>query len=95
MTKSELVDAIAAEAGLSKADSERALKACTGAIEGALKKGDSISLIGFGTFSVVQRAARTGRNRREPGQVLQIPASKAVKFTAGSKLKQAVNCFDI
>ena len=95
MTKSELVDAIAAEAGLSKADSERALKACTGAIEGALKKGDSISLIGFGTFSVVQRAARTGRNPREPGQVLQIPASKAVKFTAGSKLKQAVNCFDI
>ena len=66
MTKSELVDAIAAEAGLSKADSERALKACTGAIEGALKKGDSISLIGFGTFSVVQRAARTGRNPREP-----------------------------
>ena len=68
MTKSELVDAIAAEAGLSKADSERALKACTGAIEGALKKGDSISLIGFGTFSVVQRAARTGRNPREPGK---------------------------
>ena len=91
MTKSELVDAIAADAGLSKADSERALKACTGAIEGALKKGDSISLIGFGTFSVVQRAARTGRNPREPGKVLQIPASKAVKFKAGSKLKQAVN----
>ena len=72
MTKSELVDAIAAEAGLSKADSERALKACTGAIEGALKKGDSISLIGFGTFSVVQRAARTGRNPREPGKVLPV-----------------------
>ena len=86
MTKSELVDAIAAEAGLSKADSERALKACTGAIEGALKKGDSISLIGFGTFSVVQRAARTGRNPREPGKVLQIPASKAVKVQAGSEL---------
>ena len=89
MTKSELVDAIAAESGLSKADSERALKACTGAIEGALKKGDSISLIGFGTFSVVQRAARTGRNPREPGKVLQIPASKAVKFKAGSKLKRS------
>ena len=91
MTKSELVDAIAAEAGLSKADSERGLKACSGGIEGALKIGDSISLIGFGTFSVVQRAARTGRNPREPGKVLQIPASKAVKFKAGSKLKQAVN----
>ena len=59
MTKSELVDAIAAEAGLSKADSERALKACTGAIEGALKKGDSISLIGFGTFSVVPAQEET------------------------------------
>ena len=66
MTKSELVDAIAEESGLTKADSERALKACIGSIEGALKKGDAVSLIGFGTFSVVQRAARTGRNPREP-----------------------------
>ena len=91
MTKSELVDAISQSAGLSKADAERALKACTGAIEGALRRGDAVSLIGFGTFSVVQRAARTGRNPREPGKVLYIPASKAVKFKAGSKLKQAVN----
>ena len=91
MTKSELVDSISQAAGLSKADSERALKACTGAIEGALRRGDSVSLIGFGTFSVVQRKARTGRNPREPDKVLEIPASKAVKFKAGSKLKQAVN----
>ena len=91
MTKAELVDAIAQATGLSKAKAESALKACTGAIEGALKRGDAVSLIGFGTFSVVQRAARTGRNPREPGKVLYIPASKAVKFKAGSKLKQAVN----
>ena len=91
MTKSELVDAIAAEAGLSKADSERALKACTCAIEGALKKGASISRIGVGTFSVVQRAARTGSKPMEPGKLLQIPSSNAVKFKAGSNLKQAVN----
>ena len=91
MTKSELVDAISQATELSKADAERALKACTGAIESALRRGDAVSLIGFGTFSVVQRAARTGRNPREPGKVLEIPASKAVKFKAGSKLKQAVN----
>ncbi len=91
MTKSELVDAINQETGLSKADSERALKAFMNAVEGALSQGNPVSLIGFGTFSVVQRAARTGRNPREPGKVLQIPASKAVKFKAGSKLKQAVN----
>ena len=91
MTKAELVDAIAEATGLSKAKAESALKACTGAIEGALRKGDSVSLIGFGTFSVIQRAARTGRNPRDPGKVLMIPASKAVKFKAGSKLKQAVN----
>ena len=89
MTKSELVDAIAAEAGLSKADSERALKACTGAIEGALKKGDSISLIGFGTFSVVKRAARKGINP-QTGEKIKIKASKSVKFKPGAKLKAAI-----
>ena len=90
MTKAELVDAIAQGAGLSKVSAESALKATMGAIETALTKGDSVSLIGFGTFSVIQRAARTGRNPRDPGKVLQIPASKAVKFTSGSKLKAAV-----
>ena len=55
----------------------------TGAIEGALRRGDAVSLIGFGTFSVVQRTARTGRNPREPGKVLHIPASKAVKSSDG------------
>ena len=90
MTKSELVDAIASGAGLSKSAADATLKAALGAIEGALKKGDSVSLIGFGTFSVVKRSARTGRNPQRPGEQISIPASKAVKFKAGSKLKAAV-----
>ena len=90
MTKSELVDAIAEGAGLTKADSERALKACTGAIEGALKKGDAVSLIGFGTFSVSHRAARMGRNP-QTGASIHINACNVPKFKAGKGLKESVN----
>ena len=90
MNKSELIDAIAQEAGLTKADAAKALDAVTGAIVGAVANGDSVSLIGFGTFGVSERAERTGRNPRS-GESIKIPACKAPKFTAGATLKAAVN----
>jgi DNA-binding protein HU-beta len=90
MNKSDLVDAIADSAGLSKADAGRALDAVVDTITGALQSGDSVSLVGFGTFSVRDRAARTGRNPRT-GQTIQIAASKNPAFKAGKALKDAVN----
>ena len=91
MTKSDLIDALAADTGLTKADSDRFLKSFTSNVEKALKRGDSLTLIGFGTFSVSNRAARTGRNPQNPSQVINIPASKRAKFKAGSALKKALN----
>jgi len=90
MNKSDLVDAIAESAGLSKADAGRALDALVSTVTGALKKGDSVSLVGFGTFSVRARAARTGRNPRT-GDTIQIKASNNPAFKAGKALKDAVN----
>ncbi len=90
MTKGDIVDSIAEETGLSKADAERAVNAFTGAVTSALKGGDSVSIVGFGTFSVSARAARTGRNPRT-GEAIQIKASNAPKFKAGKGLKEAVN----
>ncbi len=90
MNKSDLIDAIAESAGLSKADAGRALDAAVDAITGALKKGQSVSLVGFGTFSVRDRAARTGRNPRT-GETIKIAASKNPAFKAGKALKDAVN----
>lgn len=90
MTKGDIVDSIAEETGLSKADAERAVNAFTGAVTCALKGGDSVSIVGFGTFSVSARAARTGRNPRT-GEAIQIKASNAPKFKAGKGLKEAVN----
>jgi DNA-binding protein HU-beta len=90
MNKSDLVDAIADSAGLSKADAGRALDAVVDTITGALQSGDSVSLVGFGTFSVRDRAARTGRNPRT-GETIQIAASKNPAFKAGKALKDAVN----
>jgi DNA-binding protein HU-beta len=90
MNKSDLIDAIADSAGLSKADAGRALDAAVDAVTGALKKGQSVSLVGFGTFSVRDRAARTGRNPRT-GETIQIAASKNPAFKAGKALKDAVN----
>ena len=89
MTKTELVNAMAEKAGLSKADAAKGLAAVTESITDALKAGDKVSLIGFGTFSVSQRAARTGKNP-QTGEALTIPASKAAKFKAGQQLKDAV-----
>tara|TARA_Y100000589_G_scaffold205004_1_gene193404 strand:+ start:907 stop:1179 length:273 start_codon:yes stop_codon:yes gene_type:complete len=90
MNKSELIDAIAAEANLSKADAKRALDAFQSAITGALKKGDRIALVGFGSFSVSKRSARTGRNP-QTGKEIKIPAKNVVKFKAGAELSKAVN----
>jgi DNA-binding protein HU-beta len=90
MNKSELIDAIADSANLSKADAGRALDGLVGAVTKALKKGDTVSLVGFGTFSVRSRAARTGRNPRT-GETIMIKASKNPAFKAGKALKDAVN----
>ena len=90
MNKSDLVDAIADSAGLSKADAGRALDALVDTVTGALKSGDAVSLVGFGTFSVRDRAARTGRNPRT-GETIKIAASKNPAFKAGKALKDAVN----
>lgn len=90
MNKSELIDALAAKTDLTKADAGRAIDGLTEIITEALAKGDTVSLIGFGNFSVGERAARTGRNPKT-GEELTIAASKAPKFSAGAKLKAAVN----
>jgi DNA-binding protein HU-beta len=90
MNKAELIDAIAADAGLSKADAKKALDAFVGATTTALKTGDRISLVGFGSFSVSTREARTGRNP-QTGKEIKIEAKKVVKFKAGAELAGAVN----
>lgn len=90
MNKSELISAIAEESGLTKADAGRALDATLVSITAALKGGDSISLIGFGTFSVKARSARTGRNP-QTGEAIQIKASNIPSFKAGKTLKDSVN----
>lgn len=89
MNKGELIDAIAKSSKLTKKDSQAALEALLKATAKSLKKGKKVSLIGWGTFSVAKRAARTGRNP-QTGKPLQIAAKKTVKFTVGSKLKKAV-----
>jgi DNA-binding protein HU-beta len=90
MNKAELIDAIATDSKLSKADAGRALDAFVGSVTKALKKGDRVSLVGFGTFSVSKRAARTGRNP-QTGKAIKIAAKKVAKFGAGAGLKEAVN----
>jgi DNA-binding protein HU-beta len=90
MNKSELINAIAEESGLTKADAGRALDATLTSVTNALKAGDSISLIGFGTFSVKARSARTGRNP-QTGEAIQIKASNIPSFKAGKTLKDSVN----
>jgi nucleoid DNA-binding protein len=90
MNKQELIAQIAEQAGLTKADATKALNAITESITQSLKKGDPVTLIGFGTFKVGKRAARIGRNPRT-GAELKIAASNAPGFTAGKALKDAVN----
>lgn len=90
MNKAELIDAVADSADISKAAAARAVDGMVAAITGALQSGDQVAMIGFGTFSVKDRAARTGRNPRT-GEAIQIKASKNPVFKAGKALKDAVN----
>lgn len=90
MKKSELVEAVAEKAGLTKADATRAIDAIFATITEALKNGDKVPVAGFGTFAVSERAAREGRNPRT-GATVTIAARKAVTFKAGTALKDAVN----
>ena len=90
MNKTELIDQIAAGAGLTKVDAKKALDATVAAIKKALVKGDKVQLVGFGTFETVQKAARTGRNPRT-GAETKIAACTAPKFKAGQALKDQVN----
>lgn len=91
MTKADLIGIIQSKAGLeTKAAAGKALDATLEAISDSLSKGDDITLVGFGTFKVSQRAARTGRNPRT-GEEIQIPAAKTVKFAPGKRLKDAVS----
>lgn len=91
MNKSDLIDSVAASADLSKASAGRAVDAVLDGIGGALGTGDSVSLVGFGTFSVRHRAAREGINPQNPSQKIHIPAANVPGFKAGKALKAAVN----
>ena len=90
MNKAELIDAVASSADLSKASATQAVDAVVDTITDSLRKGDSVTLVGFGTFEVRARAARTGRNP-QTGEEIQIKASRAPAFKAGKALKDAVN----
>jgi len=90
MNKAELIDAMASDANLSKADAKRALESLTSNVTKALKNGDKVALIGFGTFSISARAARTGRNP-QTGAAINIAAKNVAKFKAGSALSDSVN----
>ena len=90
VTKADLVAHIAAEAGIKKVDAERALAALTSAIQGALKGGKKVTLVGFGTFSTGNRKARQGRNPRTK-EIMRIPAQTVVRFKPGKAMRDAVN----
>ena len=89
MNKAQLIDAMASEANLTKADAKKALDAFISSTTSALKEGDRVALVGFGSFSISNRSARTGRNPKT-GAEMQIPAKKVVKFKAGSELADTV-----
>ncbi len=90
MNKTELIEAVSKASDLSKADAERAVNATTETIKKALKKGDTVQLIGFGSFGVTKRSARKGRNP-QTGEEIKIKASKAPKFTPGKAFKDLIN----
>ena len=89
MNKAQLIDAMAGDAGLTKADAKKALDSFINATAGALKKGDRVALVGFGSFSISKRSARTGRNP-QTGKEIKIAAKNVVKFKAGSDLSGSV-----
>lgn len=86
MNKAQLIDAIADKAGLTKADSKKALEAFVATVGESLKSGDKVALVGFGSFSISERSARSGRNP-QTGKTIQIPAKKVVKFRPGAELE--------
>ncbi len=90
MNKSDLIDSMASDAGISKATAKKALDSFLGNVKTALKDGERVSLVGFGTWSVSERAAREGRNP-QTGKTIQIAAKNVVKFKAGSELQNSVN----
>jgi len=90
MTKAELISAVAEKAGLKKVEAEKAVSAFIDTVTGALKKGDKLSLVGFGTFATAKRAARKGQNP-QTGKKINIPAATVPKFKPGKTLKEAVN----
>jgi DNA-binding protein HU-beta len=89
MNKADLIDAIAADAGITKAAAKKALESFLGNVQKSLKKGGRVSLVGFGSWSVSKRSAREGRNP-QTGKTIKIPAKKVVKFKAGAELSKAV-----
>lgn len=90
MNKSDLIDAMAADAGITKAAAKKALESFLGNVGKSLKKGNRVSLVGFGSWSVSKRAAREGRNP-QTGKTIKIAAKKVVKFKAGADLQKSVN----
>jgi DNA-binding protein HU-beta len=90
MNKADLISSMSGAAGISKAQANTALDALTAAVTGTLKKGGRVTLVGFGTFSVSQRKARTGRNP-QTGKAIKIPARRVARFSAGADLKKSVN----
>ncbi len=90
MNKSELIDQVAEQTGMTKAQTQQAVEALLGTIQNALKNNEDVKIVGFGAFTVSERAATTGRNPRT-GEEIKIPASKSPKFKAGKELKDAVN----
>lgn len=90
MNKSELIERMASDADISKAAAERALESFTTSVQSTLKKGGTVTLVGFGSWSVIKRAARTGRNPKT-GEAIKIKARKAPKFTPGKGFKDALN----
>ena len=90
MNKTDMIDRMASAAGITKTQAAAAVEAVIGGMTAALRKGGRVTLVGFGSFSTVQRAARTGRNPKT-GKPIQIPARRVAKFTPGLELKQAVN----
>ena len=90
MNKSDLIDAMAEDAGVTKAAAKKALESFLGNVQGSLKKGNRVSLVGFGSWSVTRRAARDGRNP-QTGATIKIKAKNVVKFKAGSDLSNSVN----
>ncbi len=90
MNRADLIAAVAAHASLTKADAGKAVEALVGTITGALKRGDEVRIVGFGTFGISERGERQGRNP-QTGEAITIAASKAARFTAGKSVKDALN----